>query len=159
MHLTLGDEDALTEETITETLRRVTNEIKKEEDEKLTAEQAAHLQTQQELASERANKNQLQERMFWRCHRRAEGCARVASGFVVTLLLFGLAGGLGLWSSDPILSSVMTVGSGIVILMTLGNFIFGTTVKGLHQRVQDLCLTWFIEREAAATGLDLTDVQ
>lgn len=159
VHLTLGDENALTEETVTETLRRVTNEIKKEEDKKLTTEQAAHLQTQQVLASERATKKQLQERVFWQCRRRAEGCAWVTSGFVVALLVVGLAGGLGLWSSNLIPSLVITVGIGGVILMTLVNFIFGTTVKRLHQQVQDRCLIWFIKREAAATGIDLADVQ
>ncbi len=46
MNLTLGEEDALTEQTITETLKRVTEEIKKEESNKYRMERAAHQETQ-----------------------------------------------------------------------------------------------------------------
>ncbi len=159
MCLTLGEEDALTEETVTETLRRVTNEIKKEGDEKLTAEQTAHLQTQRKLALEKARKKQVQERIYWRCHRRAKIFARVVSGIMVTLLVVGLASGLGLWPSNPTLAVAVSVCFGVVTLMTLGNLILGTTVKSLHQQVQNRCLKWLIKREAAATGLDLADIQ
>ena len=50
MNMTMGDEEALTEETITETLKRVTSKLKKEETEKLIEEQKQHQKTQNKLA-------------------------------------------------------------------------------------------------------------
>lgn len=160
MSLTLGDEAALTEETITETLRRASEEIKKEESEKLTAEEVAHRKTQKELASALAAKKQVQEKLFWRCRRRAKICAWSATVVFFVLLLFGLTAGIfGLRSNNPIWGWTFTVGSGLVFIFTLGNLLLGSTVKSLHQKIKDHCLTWFIRREAEATGLDLRDFQ
>ena len=50
MHLTLGDESALTAGTITETLKRVSREITKEESEKLTVEVRDHQETRDALS-------------------------------------------------------------------------------------------------------------
>src|SRR3546814_9900060 len=68
MNLTLGEEVALTDQTVTETLTRVTSEIKKEESEKFKAEQAAHLKTQKSLAAEREAKKVVQARKIGRAH-------------------------------------------------------------------------------------------
>ena len=155
MRLTLGNEEALTEQAITETLRNVTNEINREQHEKLTAEQLAHKQTQKELNSEKENRNKVQERLFWRCHRKANFCAWFVSILLAIFLVAGLASGLNLWWDNLILGPVFTVGFGIMVLMTLGNLVFGTTVMGLHQRVQNFCLARLIKYEAAATGLEL----
>jgi len=155
MSLTLGDEAALTEETVTETLQRVSIEIKREEREKLTAEEEAHRNTQRELAAEREQRRQVQERLYWKCRRRARRCAWLVSGLVGALLLAGIAAGLGLRPSSESLAWMFTLGSGLLIVFTLGNLAFGTTVRKLHQRMNDRCLTQFIKREAEATGLDL----
>ena len=48
MNMTLGEEDALTEQTVTETLSRVTAEIKKEESRNYLSELSAHRKTQEE---------------------------------------------------------------------------------------------------------------
>lgn len=158
MHLTLGDEAALSEETVTETLRRVSNEIKREESNKLTAEEEAHSITQSKLAAERKKTKGIQERLFWKCRRRATWCARLISGVVGFLLLFGMAAGVGLKSSNVIVGWIMILGTALLAVFTIGNLAFGTTVKGVHQRINDRCLTHFIKREAAITGLDLSSV-
>ena len=54
MNLTLGEDTALTEETVTETLKRVSAEIKNEETRKLTLEQKAHQETQDKLSAQSA---------------------------------------------------------------------------------------------------------
>ncbi len=159
MHLTLGDEEILTDQTITETLNRVTSEIKKEESDRLKAEQVAHLKTQADLNSEREAKERMRERLYWRCRRRAKVCAWLVSAFIAILVLTGLSAGLGLQSSTQILGWLFTIGSGVLILLTLGNLIFGATVRSLHQRVEDQCCTWLIKRAVVATGLDLRNHQ
>ena len=136
MNLTLGEEDALTEQTVTETLKRVTEEIKKEE----------------------SNKYRIQERLYWRCQRRATVCAWCASTIIVVLLTGGLAAGVDLRSNNPIVGWLLVAASGVLILLTLGNLIFGTSIRRLHEGVQSRCLAWFISREAAETGLDLTEL-
>lgn len=89
MRLTLGDETALNEDTVTETLRRVTQEIKQEESEKLTAEQTAHLATQRDLANAQVEKNRVLEHLYWKCRKKARCCAWTVSGTMSLLLLLG----------------------------------------------------------------------
>lgn len=155
VRLTLGDEAALTEETVAETLRRVTTEIKTEGDEKLSAEQLAHRKTQDALATARDEKQRIQKALYWRCRRKASYCAWTVSLCFVVLLLSGFVAGIGLRSSDPVLGWLFTIGSGLVVLTTVVSRLFGFNVMDTHQKVKVRCLTWLIKREAAATGLDL----
>jgi hypothetical protein len=61
MRLTLGDEDALTAETVSEMLRRISDEIRKEPTAQLAAEQEAHRLTRDKLLFERSEKQRVQE--------------------------------------------------------------------------------------------------
>ena len=159
MNLTLGEEDALTEQTVTETLRRVTEEIKKEESNKYRMEREAHQKTQKQLAEQRKIKERVQERLYWRCWWRATVCAWCASTIIGVLLTGGLAAGVGLRSNDSIVGWLLVAASGVLILLTLGNLILGTSVRHLHKGLQTRCLAWFISRKAAEIGLDLTELQ
>ena len=159
MNLTLGEEDALTEQTVTETLRRVTEEIKKEESNRYRMEREAHQKTQKQLAEQRTIKERVQERLYWRCQRRATVCAWCASTIIGVLLTGGLAAGVGLRSNDSIVGWLLVAASGVLILLTLGNLILGTSVRHLHKGLQTRCLAWFISRKAAEIGLDLTELQ
>ena len=159
MNLTLGEEDSLTEQTVTEMLRRVTDDIKKEESNNYRMEVAAHRKTQEQLAKERSTKKRIHERLYWRCQQRATLCAWCTSTVIVVLLSGGLAAGLGLQSSNPIFGWLLMAASGVLTLLTLGNLVFGSIVKHFHEGVQTRCLTWFIKRKAAETGLDWTEFQ
>lgn len=154
MNLTLGEEDALTEQTITETLRRVTEEIAREENDKYRAEKAKHEETLAELKAEREKLIRAQEQLYWRCERRARVYALVVSIFIVALLLFGLVGGAGLRSTNQILGWGLTVAAGFVILFSFGSMVFGTTVKRFHEKLETRISTWLIRRKMAELGLD-----
>lgn len=154
MNLTLGEEDALTEQTITETLRRVTEEIAREENNKYRAEKAKHEETLAELKAEREKLIRAQEQLYWRCKRRARVYALVVSIFIVALLLFGLVGGAGLRSTNQILGWGLTVAAGFVILFSFGSMVFGTTVKRFHEKLETRISTWLIRRKMAELGLD-----
>ena len=158
MNLTLGEEDALTEQTVTEMLKRVTEEIKKEESNKYRMERDAHQKTAEQLAEERTIKKSVQERLYWRCQRRATVCAWCASTIIVVLLTGGLAAGVGLRSNNLFIGWLLVAASGVLVLLTSGNLIFGTSVRRLHEGVQARCLAWLISRKAAETGLDLTEL-
>lgn len=154
MNLTLGEEDALTEQTITETLRRVTEEIAREENDKYRAEKAKHEETLAELKAEREKLIRAQEQLYWRCERRARVYALVVSIFIVALLLFGLVGGAGLRPTNQILGWGLTVAAGFVILFSFGSMVFGTTVKRFHEKLETRISTWLIRRKMAELGLD-----
>ena len=155
MNMTLGEEDALTDQTVTETLSRVTAEIKKEESEKYLSELAAHRKTQEELVLEQVEKQSVQSRLYWHCRRKANICAWTVSSVVGLLLIAGLVAGIGLTATNLVLGCILTIGSVALIAATFGNLIAGATVANLHGWVQTRCLTWFLRRESALTGLDL----
>ncbi|HEY5466169.1 MAG TPA: hypothetical protein VIL27_03960, partial [Clostridia bacterium] len=159
INLTLGEEDALTEQTVTETLKRVTEEIKKEESDKLKSEENSHKETREKLEKEKAERKRLHERLFWRLKRRAKIYAYFVSVIIIILLIVGLFVGFGLKSKNPICGWIFILASGALGLWTFGNLIFGITVKQLHSWVQDRFLTLMIKRESAATRLDLFNNQ
>ncbi|TAK36962.1 MAG: hypothetical protein EPO21_00850 [Chloroflexota bacterium] len=155
MHLTMGEESALTEATVTETLRRVTNEIKKEESEKLSAERTAHCETQQALARERLAKSRMQERLFWSCRRRARWCARGLFGAVLLVLVLGIIAGFGVRVQTPVVGWALMFGSAFLALAGLGNLVVGVSLKNLCDSVEAHCLAYFLRNEAKVSGIDL----
>ena len=157
MNLTLGEEDALTEQTVTETLKRVTEEVQKEESDKYRRERTAHQETQKELAEQRTIRERAQERLYWRCRRQATVCAWCVSVSIGLVLTTGLAAGVGLRSSNPIVGWLLSAASSVLIVLTLGNLIFGGSIKSLHEEVRARCVTWLVRRKAAETGLDLSE--
>lgn len=155
MNLTLGEEDALTDQTVTETLSRVTNEIKREENKKYKGQQDEHRKTREELAQAQKEKQSVQTRLYWRCVKKARVYAWVTSILVCIMLVVGIGTGLGLASSNPLLGRIFIIASGILVIVTLSNLIWGATLAALHSRVQAHFLTWLLRRESASTGLDL----
>lgn len=153
MRLTLGDDKELTEATVTETLRRVTAEIKKEEDAKLSAEQKAHQQARDALASSRAETLNIRQRIYWRCARKAKLCAWIVSVGVTLLLFAGFLAGLGIKSDNRILGWMLIVGACLTSLIALIARIVGFKVTEIHDRVYRYIHTWLLRREAIEMGI------
>lgn len=158
MRLTLGDENALTEQTITETLERVTKEIKKEESEKYWAEKAAHRRTQEELEQERAKKEDIKKRIYWRCHSKAKLFSWIITGLVSLILVGGIAVGLGVTSKNPVVGWILTGVSAAVTIAGFANLLFGFTVHQMRGKLEKKIRTLLLKREEAVTGLNLGDV-
>ena len=95
-----------TDQTVTETLSRVTAEIKKEESEKYLSELAAHRKTQEELVLEQVEKQSVQSRLYWHCRRKANICAWTVSSVVGLLLI-----AIWLWASSGNWSDCNELGS------------------------------------------------
>lgn len=155
VRLTLGDDEALTSETVTETLRRVTGEIKKEETSRFRAESEAHQSTQQALEAARLERAEIQKRLFWRCVRRAKLGAWVLSVAVVLLLVAGLVAGIGLRARSGWWSWILIGGTGVLLVGTILNLVFGATVAGLHGWMRNRLQVWLVRREADAAGIEL----
>ena len=157
MALTLGEEEALTEETISETLRRVTLAIKSEENEKLHSEKVSHQQTIQSLIAEKKEKKSIQERLYWRCVKRAKNISWGAAIVLAILLLAGIAAGLGLKSSYPSLGWLLIICSGIVTLASTIDVLFSFSVREARNKFEKWLLVILVRRDSLATGLDLKD--
>jgi len=159
MTLTLGEEESLSEQTITEVLSRVTEEIKREESNKLSAEKTAHTQTQEQLNAERDEKLRIQQRLYWRCNRKAGYCAWAVSIGIVATLVVGLAASLGVRSENAIWNMALPSTLAILFVLTLGNLVWGSTIRGFHQLIHDRCRVWFLKRESAALGIDISGIE
>jgi len=159
MNLTLGEEDALTEQTVTETLKRVTDEITREESVKYQAEQASHRQTQQTLVSERAKTQLVQERLYWRCRRKAKWCSWAAAAILALVLAGGALVSLGLTSSSQIGGWVLAGVFGLATVVQLADTFFDIPVVRMREKIERWLLARMIRREAAYTGLDLVEVK
>jgi hypothetical protein len=157
MKLTLGDDAALTEETIMETLERVSAEIKREETKKIDAEAQAHQGTRQELITETAKKNRLQERLYWKCYRSAQRLTQFVGGLVVVLLVLGLLEGIGVRATNWWLGWILMIGSVATLAFSLANFMIGTTVKSIQGWLHEYILNRLLISESKATGISLTE--
>jgi len=159
MNLTLGEEDALTDQTVTETLSRVTTEIKKEESDKYQAEQASHRQTQKELASERTKSQDVQSRLYWRCVKKAKRCSWAIAIVVGLLFVSGIFAGLGVTSSNKVLGWILTGTFGLVTLAGLVDLLFDFSVRGMREKLEQWLRTQMLRREASRTGIDFGEAK
>jgi hypothetical protein len=159
MNLTLGEEESLSEQTITAVLDRVTGEIKREESYKLSAEKAAHTLTQERLITERNEKLRIQQRIYWRSDRAAGRIAWTFSVGVIVVLAIGVAASLGFKFENQLFQWAIPLILSVLFTFTLGGLIWGTTIKGIHQSMHDRCRTWLIERDSAALGIDIAGVE
>ena len=141
-----------------EAFELVSNEIKEEESEKLMIEQEAHQKTQDALNSQWDHNQEIMSSIYWRCYHRARVMAWISSVVIGIMLLVGLSTPLGLGLTNPVFAWGIGIGSIIFALLTLMNLLFGSTVKRLHNKVENRCLTWLLEREEKAIGIDLSDL-
>ena len=155
MRLTLGEEEALTHETISQTLSRVTSEITKEESERLSAEQNSHRQTQERLRTQLFEQQQIQQRLYWRCAKSAKKLSWGIAVFVSIFLLLGIAAGLGLTSSNPIIGWFLLGCSVLIGFVGIVDIMIGFSVREMRDRCEQQILTWLLKREAAVTGITL----
>lgn len=154
MTLTLGEDDSLTESSITDALNRVTAEIKKEETESLTAEQAAHKETQESLLLEREKNQRVRQQLYWRCEKSANRIASGISIFISILIIIGIVKGTGYQASNPILGWSMTIGSIVLPLLTWAGLSFGTNTKNIHEWTRDRLKNWLFQKQAKKLGID-----
>ena len=148
MNLTLGDEAALSEETITETLQRVTNDIKKEESKKLKAEQEAHKKTQQKLTEEKQKTQKTQEKMHWDCRKKAKNLSFILTGLII---LFQ--------AMITFISLYFTFTGFIILILTLlftllDMFELKSFIK-IRKNLEDRSFNYFIRRMERVTGFKL----
>ena len=155
MHLTLGDDAALTEETVTETLERVTAEIKGEASEQLNEEKLEHERTINALTAQQARNREMIKNLYWRCDRRAKVIARSLAGLLCLVPIVELVSKFGFWPNSPIATWILVGTGAALVVMTVASLGVGWTVVRFYTGFQRWCLIQFLRREAELIGMDL----
>ena len=156
MKLTLGDDSALTEETVIETLERVTAAIRHEETGKITAEVQAHQDTREMLNTEIAVKSKIQEKLYWRCDNRARQITRICGIILFVLLSVGIMRELfGIIYHHSINWWPITIASAFMLGFSLLHYVYGTTIKSTQDRLHTVILSFLLDRESEFIGFDI----
>ena len=158
MHLTLGEDAALTSETVTETLERVSNEIRKKETEKLTSLETAHRKTQEELKASQDRHREIQEHIYRQCRQRAKLFAKSIAIIIGLLLIGDIVAGLVLLLNGSF--SVALISLPVIVLagvLTLVSRWFGLSVNDIRQRIQDWRLTNLLKNKESDMDIDLSE--
>ena len=167
MNLTLGNDDLVTEETVTQILERVTDQIRgeaegraeKSERERLTVQEALEeeagrserlerdkLTAQKALEDQIDQNNKIRARLYWECGNKAKLWARGISVALAVLLLTVIAvsslesGGLSPGARWSIV--------GILAVLTAANLLYGLTVKGVYNWIEANLRAKFVKRQA-----------
>ena len=154
--LTLGDEKALTTETISETLLHVSSDIKKKETQKLIAEEQAHRITRERLKKSQEQHADIQEHIYWRSNRQATICANTFTGVLGMLLVAYLIIGIIEIPQRPLIVwaialSILAAG-GILAVM---NLLVGVTAITLRQRMRNWLFVRLLKCNAKNAGISM----
>jgi hypothetical protein len=160
MRLTLGEEKSLTPQTFSETIRRVTDDIKAEETAKLTMEEQAHSDTSSRLQALLEEREKLIKQIYWRCENKAERRASiitlgVSSMFVAILLIGAMITRISLLSGIALIIAA-TVPAFFPILRYFG---FEFRHKTIKERITGWLLKRCLKKESTELGIrEVSDV-
>ena len=157
MHLTLGEEAALTTETVSETLERVSNDIKREELAKLTEERDEHQETRDELERQKVKSRNIVKSIHDRCTRNGRRAAIILSVGLTILIAIGLTSGLSFTTAISRGGTVIVGSVGALVLMTMANIVFGASVKGFYNWLSRWVTEFLLRRKLRAIGLDIEE--
>jgi hypothetical protein len=156
MKLTLGDDSALTEETVIETLERISAAIRLEETDKVIAEAQAHKDTKEKLEAEIADKCKIQENLYWRCDNAARQITRFCGILLFILLFTGIVRELfGFIDQHAIIWWPLMLASIFMLGFSLLHYANGTTIRSTQDRLHRIILTFLLDRESKLIGFDI----
>lgn len=158
MRLTMGSTDAVTEDAVIAARDRALEEFSKEETQKRVREQKEHAATQSILQTERARRLAMVESAYWACRTTAEQIAKLFA-YGASLIVLGLEG-VSVWQAYSASGTTpwWAVGSVILVdLIALTDFLFGSTLRKLHNGVLTRVQGRLLDREARRLGIDVAD--
>ena len=135
MHLTLGEDEALKDETITQAVQRVTERFTKQADEALEEEKDAHRATSESLNLATKQNTTTKENVYRLCERVGGVIAWIFSAFITSLLLLGLVSSLLINRDNEILAWIVGASSALLLVLTMLNLVFGSTIKSTHKYI------------------------
>lgn len=152
VELTRGDPEAISLGSVKDTLAVVTEEMNKEGTARLDAEKAAHRATRNALAAEQETLRDIGSNLRWQCRRWAKWLASGCAVALTIVLVIGLLAGIGFGGS----SWFVTGSSAVLVVLTLANLMFGSTVRKLHLSLVRRCYHWLVRKRGKWLGVDVT---
>lgn len=119
MKLTLGEESALTEESITQTLARVTDEIRQDALQQQDAINSKLEAASQKIESLTSEVDSVKEKIFWACQKQADREASILSGSIWGTQLLVAGCGVFTLSQGSSLAWIYIVAAGLSSLIRL----------------------------------------
>ena len=157
MGLTLGSEAALTNQTVTETLKRVIEEYKEDANRKLKGEERSHQETRRKADDYSDQITQMKNNINRRCHRNARWIAWIVSVLISIILITGCIATLGyqfnIFKLDWFMEFPVVIYSVIYSVFALVSIIFGFTIRHFHQRIQKKYQKKLLEFEYKKLGM------
>lgn len=157
MSLTLGEDSALTGETLIQTLNRVSQEITKEETAKLVKEEEAHRETQSSLSAQEAQNRQILDNIRNRCCRNAKNASWVITIAIAGVYLAGLYQGFGTGSPISTEGRIVFLILAMSFVISALSTLFGFSFLNFRRTLENQLKTRLLKREAGALSLTLSD--
>ena len=174
MNLTLGDDELLTEETVTEILERVTSEIRggavdiadqaemgrvhavtalEEEERRSEQLERERMTTERALAEQTTQNYKMRSNLYWECRKRAKLWARgISVGLAIFLIGIILVSSLEFVTLSPAARWLIV---GALAILTATNLLYGLTVKGIYNWLEETLRTKIVRRRAKTLGIEL----
>lgn len=152
MDFTLGDESAMTEESILQTLDRVTKEIQGEQAGELSTERNAHEKTRIQLEESVLEVSRLRDRLYRESVKKAKVATCVLLTFIGLLVASGLlaqSAQVGYWLTKALGTGVNTVASYAHLIATGLSLSFGVSLLMIYRHVYQRFLKYFVRRGEA----------
>lgn len=154
---TLGEEEGLTEETISQALQKVSDEIRKRELIKLREEENQHQTTRDLLYAEQAKTTSLRDRLRSNANNTATRTINLATSLAVLVIILGntsgwfLEGAVGLQKYFWIFTAVAATIASILSLFT------GVSIKEIRSKLIRQYRTQLYLKRAVDLGLAAED--
>ncbi len=146
MNMTLGAEESLTRETITEILKRVKMELVREKDAELTEEKLAHAATEQKSTNLKEELENRNKHLYWMADTMGRYVATVVEVLLLIIIALGLAIPLGKIIPIPRFWGVVFVVAVALSVLTILNLYTGVTVKQITLSIQKWLTNWIYQR-------------
>jgi len=158
MKLTLGEEDALSGETIIETLKRAKAEIQQEAMSKLKDERELHDRTKKKFDQQIEDHGKILKGIYLRCDTKANRLIQATRVLLYLVLIAGVLSGFNIRTSNKYIGDGLLIGSIILGIMTMFNLALGFSIDSLLNKRHLRIRNWLIKREAKALDIDLSDI-
>lgn len=153
MKLTLGEDGALSEATITTTLSRVAEEIRKEESDKLHKVMFAKEEVEQKLKEITVINEEIKGRIYWRCDTIAKRDAAVLTAIIwigqVSVAAFGVINILSANNIGWMLLSIAIISG----LLRLGGSIWDLKIFDVYKKYREWRRQRLVAKEYVALGI------
>lgn len=165
MSLTLGEDEDLTERSITRVLEMAQNEIKKEEAAQLASERIAHQKTQEQLLTERNQNERIKEKLESLCKKKSGFFVSIIVFIIYILAIVGFFPGillnfpsillsLGYEPPSSIIDQFGSIANIATALLSFLSLWVGFTIKKIRRLLQKKLFDWILKRETRNLGID-----